>query len=66
MNQEKETHMIRTNTENFRAVASAAAAVVITLTITMAVSWMFMDTARVARAHYDAVSAVVPVSALVR
>jgi hypothetical protein len=32
----------------------------------MAISWIFMDTAKVARAHYDSVSAVVPVSALVR
>jgi hypothetical protein len=58
--------MTRNNTVNFRALASAAAAVVITLTVTMAISWMFMDTAKVARAHYDAVGAVVPVSALVR
>ena len=58
--------MTRIDFVNFRAVASAAAAVVITMTITMAISGMFMDTAKVARAHYDSVSAVVPVSALVR
>jgi len=51
---------------NARTVASAAAAAVITLTVTMAISWMFMNTARVARAHYDSVSSVVPMSALVR
>jgi hypothetical protein len=58
--------MNRINFVNYRSVASAAAAVVITLTVTMAISWIFMDTAKVARAHYDSVSAVVPVSALVR
>ena len=58
--------MNRINFLNVRSVASAAAAAVITLTVTMAISWMFMDTAKVARAHYDSVSAVIPVSALVR
>ncbi len=58
--------MTRINFINARTLASAAAAAVITLTVTMAISWMFMDTAKVARAHYDSVSAVIPMSALVR
>jgi len=32
----------------------------------MAISWMFNDTVKVARAHYDSVSAVIPMSALVK
>ena len=58
--------MNRISFVNVRSLASAAAAAVITLTVTMAISWMFMDTAKVARAHYDSVSAVIPMSALVR
>jgi hypothetical protein len=58
--------MNRINSINVRTVASAAAAAVITLTVTMAISWMFNDTVKVARAHYDSVSAVIPMSALVK
>ena len=58
--------MNRINFINVRTLASATAAAAITLTVTMAISWMFMDTAKVARAHYDSISAVIPMSALVR
>jgi len=52
---------------NVRTVASAAAALVITLSVTMAISWMFMDTVKVARAQHGALlGPVAGVSALVR
>jgi len=52
---------------NVRTVASAAAALVITLSVTMAISWMFMDTVKVARGQHGVdLGPVAGVSALVR
>ena len=53
---------------NVRTVASAAAALVITLSVTLAISWMFMDTVKVARGQHHGVGIdpVAGVSALVR
>jgi hypothetical protein len=60
--------MNSTNTINVRTVASAAAALAITLSVTLAISWMFMDTVKLARSqqHGVGIGPVAGVSALVR
>jgi hypothetical protein len=64
---DQETIMTQLNYINVRSVASAVAAVALTLTIALSVSWMFQDTAKLARAQLGAgYGTVAAVNALVR